>query len=75
MPIICLGLFSVGGNLNYYLYFYAISEVGYSYGISIALMGGFEFLGMFPMRKLLNNLVFAGSRIPRKLGMAVIVIL
>lgn len=33
LSIVMIGLFNLGGNLNYYAFNYAISEIGYSYSV------------------------------------------
>jgi hypothetical protein len=36
-----MGIWNLGGNVNYYLLGYSISNTGYSYGIEITLFGIF----------------------------------
>lgn len=33
LPILMIGVFNFGGNVNYYAFNYAISEIGYSYSV------------------------------------------
>lgn len=33
LPILMIGVFNFGGNLNYYAFNYAISGIGYSYSV------------------------------------------
>jgi hypothetical protein len=55
VPIVLLGLFNLGGNINYYILNYSMNSTGNSYGLNVLLFGVFELLGLFPMRK--SNLI------------------
>lgn len=33
IPIVMIGVFNLGGNINYYAFNYAISGIGYSYSV------------------------------------------
>lgn len=55
VPIICIGIFNLGGNIKYYALNYSIDSTGNSYGTSIFLFGVVECIALFPMSKNCNT--------------------
>lgn len=49
LPIVCLGLNSIGANVIYYALNFSASTTGNSYGITMCLFGFAEFTGVFPL--------------------------
>ena len=75
LPIVLIGVFNLGGNINYYAFNYAISGIGYSYSVEIVLFGLVEFIGVFPMSTFIRYLVFLGSKTPRKAGLIGLIVM
>lgn len=75
IPLVMIGVFNLGGNINYYAFNYAISGIGYSYSVEIVLFGLVEFIGVFPMSTFLRYLVFLGNKTPRKAGLMALIVM
>lgn len=39
VAILCIGIHEFGANLVYFSLFFSISEIGYSYGVSLFIFG------------------------------------
>lgn len=75
VAILCIGIHQFGANLVYFSLLFSISEIGYSYGVSLFIFGVAEFVGIFPLSNRQLIIVACPHKVPRRASLAVMVLL